>query len=97
MKDDTAEARLRGIAAAALADSARIGRGIHADANLARTLYERAVDLGHKASAHNLGLYWEGTWGAPGTGATLNRQKAIQMYRRGGNDARCLRRLQALQ
>lgn len=55
------------------------------------------MDLGHKASAHNLGLYWEGAWGAPGTGATLNRQKAIQMYRRAGNDVRCLRRLQALQ
>ncbi|MFM0327706.1 SEL1-like repeat protein [Caballeronia glebae] len=96
MKDDTADGRLRGIAAAALADSARIGRGIDADADLARTLYERAVDLGHKASAHNLGLYWEGIWGAPSTGATLNRQKAIQMYRRGGDDARCLRRLQAL-
>jgi len=61
-----------------------------------RTLYERAVDLGHKACAHNLGLYWEGVWGAPSTGATLNRQKTIQMYRRGGDDARCLRRLQAL-
>ena len=96
MKDDTADGRLRGIAAAALADSARTGRGIDADADLARTLYERAVDLGHKASAHNLGLYWEGVWGAPSTGATLNRQKAIQMYRRGGDDARCLRRLQAL-
>jgi hypothetical protein len=96
MKDDTADGRLRGVSAAALADSARMGRGMNEDVNLARTLYERAVDLGHKASAHNLGLYWEGVWGAPSTGATLNRQKAIQTYRRGGDDARCLQRLQAL-
>jgi uncharacterized protein len=97
MKDDTADGRLRGISAAALADSARMGRGMNEDAPLACTLYERALELGHKASAHNLGLYWEGIWGAPSTGATLNRKKAIQMYRRGGDDARCLRRLQALQ
>ncbi|SAL86308.1 hypothetical protein AWB74_07647 [Caballeronia arvi] len=96
MKDDTADGRLRGISAAALADSARMGRGMSEDVDLARTLYERAVDLGHKASAHNLGLYWEGVWGAPSTGAMLNRQKAIQTYRRGGDDARCLQRLQAL-
>jgi hypothetical protein len=96
IKDDSADGRLRGIAAAALADSARIGRGIDPDADRARVLYERAVDFGHKASAHNLGLYWEGVWGAPSTGATRNRQKAIQMYRRGGDDARCLRRIQAL-
>lgn len=81
MKDNTADGRLRGIAAAALADSARIGRGVDADADLHRTLYERAVDLGHKASARNLGLYWKRGWGASSTGATFNRQKAIQMYR----------------
>lgn len=96
MKDASADGRLCGIAAAALADSARIGRGIKVDTEHARTLYEQAVDLGHKASAHNLGLYWEGVWGAPSAGAKLNRQKAIQMYRRGGDDARCVRRLQAL-
>jgi uncharacterized protein len=96
MKDDSADGRLRGIAAAALADSARIGRGMGEDVGLARTLYERAVELGHKASAHNLGLYWEGVWGASNAGPTLNRQKAIQMYRRGGDDDRCQRRLHAL-
>jgi uncharacterized protein len=30
------------------------------DSDLACTLYERALELGHKASAQNLGLYWEG-------------------------------------
>jgi uncharacterized protein len=96
MKDDSADGRFRGIAAAALADSARIGRGMDEDVNLARTLYERAIELGHKASAHNLGLYWEGVWGTSNAGPALNRQKAIQMYRRGGDDARCQRRLAAL-
>jgi uncharacterized protein len=60
MKDDTADGRLRGISAAALADSARISRGMTEDSDLACTLYERALELGHKASAQNLGLYWEG-------------------------------------
>jgi hypothetical protein len=96
MKDDTAEGPLRGIAAAALADSARLGRGMEADADHARSLYERAVDLGHKASAHNLGLFWEGVWGSSCADLRPDRQRAIQMYRRGGDDSRCQRRIQAL-
>ncbi|SAL77599.1 hypothetical protein AWB74_05192 [Caballeronia arvi] len=95
MKDDTAEGPLRGIAAAALADSARLGRGMEADADHARSLYERAVDLGHKASAHNLGLFWEGVWGSSSADVRPDRQRAIQMYRRGGDDSRCQRRIQA--
>ncbi|MGT2477583.1 sel1 repeat family protein [Paraburkholderia terrae] len=51
MKDETAEGRLRGMAAAALADSVRLGRGMLVDASRARSLYEHAIELGHKASA----------------------------------------------
>jgi len=96
MKDENAEGRLRGMAAAALADSARLGRGIPADVNRARSLYERAIELGHKASAHNLGLFWEGVWGADGTCFVPDRAKAMQIYKRGGDDVYCQRRLQAL-
>ncbi|MHB9841724.1 hypothetical protein Q8F57_043805 [Paraburkholderia terrae] len=96
MNDETAEGRLRGMAAAALADSARLGRGIQPDVSRARSLYEQAIDLGHKASAHNLGLFWEGAWGAEDNNVIPDRAKAMQSYRRGGDDVRCQRRLQAL-
>jgi TPR repeat protein len=96
MNDETAEGRLRGMAAAALADSARLGRGIQPDVSRARSLYEQAIDLGHKASAHNLGLFWEGVWGAEDNNVIPDRAKAMQSYRRGGDDVRCQRRLQAL-
>lgn len=96
MKDETAEGRLRGMAAAALADSARLGRGTRADVSRARLLYERAIELGHKAAAHNLGLFWEGVWGAGDNNLAPDRTKAMQIYRRGGDDIRCQRRLEAL-
>ncbi|MGF6969657.1 TPR repeat protein [Paraburkholderia sp. WC7.3g] len=96
MKDETADAHLRGMAAAALADSARLGRGMQADVSHALSLYEQAIKLGHKASAHNLGLFWEGAWGAEGRSGMPDRTKAIQSYRRGGDDMRCQRRLAAL-
>ncbi|MPW10872.1 sel1 repeat family protein [Paraburkholderia sp. CNPSo 3155] len=96
MKDETADGRLRGLAAAALADSARLGRGMQVDAIRARSLYEQAIDLGHKASAHNLGLFWEGVWGAEDNSVVRDRTKAMQSYRRGGEDKRCQRRLEAL-
>jgi hypothetical protein len=67
-----------------------------ADADHARSLYERAVDLGHKASAHNLGLFWEGALGSSSADIRSDRQRAIQMYRRGGGDSRCQRLVHAL-
>jgi TPR repeat protein len=96
MKDETADGHLRGMAAAALADSARLGRGMQADVRRALSLYEQAIELGHKASAHNLGLFWEGAWGAEDTSVIPDRTKARQSYRRGGDDLRCQRRLAAL-
>jgi hypothetical protein len=96
MKDETADGRLRGMAAAALADSARLGRGMQVDVRRARTLYEQAFELGHKVAAHNLGLFWEGVWGADGSSVIPDRTKAMQSYRRGGDDIRCQRRLDAL-
>lgn len=39
------------------------GGGVQADVSRALSLYEQAIKLGHKASAHNLGLFWEGAWG----------------------------------
>jgi uncharacterized protein len=97
MKDDSAEGRLRGLAAAALADSARLGRGMPVDVKTAVTLYDRAIELGHKAAAHNLGLYWEGMWGAESSNEALpNNARAIQTYKRGGTDARCRLRISNL-
>jgi uncharacterized protein len=96
MKDDTADSRLRGMAAAALADSARLGRGMQIDVGLARTLYEQAIELGHKAAALNLGLFWEGLWGVDGDRSAPDRTKAMQSYRRGGDDEGCRRRMEAL-
>jgi len=96
MKDETADSRLRGMAAAALADSARLGRGMQVDVSRARSLYERAIELGHKAAALNLGLFWEGQWGANDNGFIPDRTKAMQSYRRGGDDKICQGRLEAL-
>lgn len=96
MKDETADGRLRGMAAAALADSARLGRGMQIDMSLARMLYEQAIELGHKAAALNLGLFWEGLWGLDGNRFTPDRTKAMQSYRRGGDDEHCRRRMEAL-
>ncbi|MFP3605981.1 sel1 repeat family protein [Paraburkholderia sp. SIMBA_053] len=96
MNDETADGRLRGLAAAALADSARLGRGIQPDVSRALSLYEQAVDLGYKAAAQTLGFFWEGVWGADDNSVEPDRTKAMQSYRRGGDDVRCQRRLQAL-
>jgi hypothetical protein len=97
MKDDSAEGRLRGLAAAALADSARFGRGMPVDVNKAVTLHDRAIELGHKAAARNLGLYWEGVWGAdPPNEGFPDNARAIQTYGRGGTDARCQLRMSSL-
>ncbi|MEM5346160.1 hypothetical protein [Paraburkholderia azotifigens] len=54
------------------------------------------TDLEHKAAAHNFGLFWEGVWGVDENDFIPDRTKAMQIYRRGGDDARCQRRLQSL-
>ncbi|MEM5440024.1 hypothetical protein AB4Y32_39970 [Paraburkholderia phymatum] len=79
-----------------LAGSARLGRGMQVDVSRARSLYEQAIELGHRAAAHNLGLFWEGLWGADDNGFIPDRTKAMQSYRRGGDDKVCQRRLEAL-
>jgi TPR repeat protein len=97
VKDDSAEGPLRGLAAAALGDSARLGRGMPVNVKKAVTLYDRAIELGHKAAARNLGLYWEGVWGADTPDERLpDNARAIQMYKRGGTDSRCQLRMSNL-
>jgi hypothetical protein len=46
LKDDTASDPLRGMAAAALADSARLGRGMDVDLDMAKGMYDTALELG---------------------------------------------------
>ncbi|MEX3934262.1 hypothetical protein AB4Y32_21120 [Paraburkholderia phymatum] len=59
------------------------------DVSRARSLYEQAIELGHRAAAHNLGLFWEGLWGVDDNGFIPDRTKAMQSYRRGGDDKIC--------
>ncbi|MFL9965132.1 sel1 repeat family protein [Paraburkholderia sediminicola] len=97
LKDDTASEPLRGLAAAALADSARLGRGMDADLEMAKDMYATALELGHRAAAYNLGLYWEGHWERRAPGDVVpDRAKAAQAYKRGGSNAKCAARLDAL-
>ncbi|REG59298.1 hypothetical protein B0G80_2033 [Paraburkholderia sp. BL6669N2] len=49
LKDDTASEPLRGMAAAALADSARLGRGMDADLEMAKDMYATALERGHRS------------------------------------------------
>jgi len=97
LKDVTASEPLRGMAAAALADSARLGRGMNTDLEMAKEMYAAALELGHRSAAYNLGLYWEGYWdtSAPGD-AVPDSTKAAQAYKRGGSNAKCAARLDAL-
>ena len=95
MNDEAAEGRLRGMAAAALADSARLGRGIQLDVSRARST-SKPLTWGTMPRRTNLGLFWEGVWGADDNNVIPDRAKAMQSYRRGGDDVRCQRRLQAL-
>ena len=55
LKDDTASDPLRGMAAAALADSARLGRGMDADLEMAKDMYATALELGHRATRREPG------------------------------------------
>jgi hypothetical protein len=97
LKDDTASDPLRGMAAAAMADSARLGRGMDVDVETAKDMYATALELGHRSAAYNLGLYWEGHWGRSAPGDTVpDSTKAAQAYKRGGSNAKCAARLDAL-
>ena len=97
LKDDMASDPLRGMAAAALGDSARLGRGMDTDLEMAKGMYAVALDLGHRAAAYNLGLYWEGHWERTALGDVVpDRTKAVQAYKRGGSNAKCAARLDAL-
>ncbi|MFM0543722.1 sel1 repeat family protein [Paraburkholderia strydomiana] len=97
LKDDTASEPLRGMAAAAIADSARLGRGMDADLEMAKEMYATALELGHRAAAYNLGLYWEGHWERHAPGDVVpDLAKAAQAYKRGGSNAKCAARLDAL-
>jgi hypothetical protein len=97
LKDDTASDPLRGMTAAALADSARLGRGMDPDLEMAKGMYVTALDFGHRSAAYNLGLYWEGHWGRSAPGDVVpDSAKAAQAYKRGGSNAKCAARLDAL-
>jgi hypothetical protein len=97
LKDDTASEPLRGLAAAALADSARLGRGMDVDLEMAKDMYSTALELGHRSAAYNLGLYWEGHWNRSAPGDVVpDSTKAAQAYKRGGSNAKCAARLDAL-
>ena len=97
LKDDTASEPLRGLAAAALADSARLGRGMDVDLEMAKDMYDTALELGHRAAAYNLGLYWEGRWDSCAPGDVVpDSTKAAHAYKRGGSNPKCAARLDAL-
>jgi uncharacterized protein len=97
LKDDMASEPLRGLAAAILADSARLGRGMDADLEMAKDMYATALELGHQSAACNLGLYWEGHWDTSAPGDVIpDRAKAAQAYKLGGSNAKCVARLDAL-
>ena len=97
LKDDTASEPLRGLAAAALGDSARLGRGMDADLEMAKDMYDTAIELGHRAAAYNLGLYWEGRWDSCAPGDVVpDSTKAAHAYKRGGSNPKCAARLDAL-
>jgi hypothetical protein len=97
LKDDMASDPLRGMAAAALADSARLGRGMDTDLEMAKDMYATALELGHRLAAYNLGLYWEGHWDTSAPGDVVpDSTKAAQAYKRGGSNAKCSARLDAL-
>ncbi|MBC8740384.1 sel1 repeat family protein [Paraburkholderia sp. UCT31] len=97
--DEQAGGALKALAAAALADSFRLGRGVDQDIDFAKSHYDLAIGLGHIHSALALGLYWEGKWGVAATGDELpDIARAIHFYKR-GRDAceRCAARLATLE
>jgi hypothetical protein len=84
--------------AAALGDSARLGRGEAVDLELAKAQYETAFEFGMRDAAHTLGLYWEDAWGGAAPGDALpNHARAMHWYKRGGaGSEKCMARLEAL-
>lgn len=97
LDSDTSE-RLKGLATATLADSARLGRGGDTNLSMAKQLYRQAFDLGILGAAYNLGLYWEGRWGDAAPGDIVpDIAQAIQWYRRvASSDNTCETRLKVL-
>jgi len=97
LKDEHAPDKLKGLAAA-LGDSARLGRGEEVDLELAKAQYEIAFEFGIRDAAHTLGLYWEHSWSGTAPGDVLpDRTRAIQWYKRGGAASpRCMARLEVL-
>src|SRR5471030_2554217 len=98
LKDEHAPDKLKGLAAAALGDSARLGRGEEADLELAKLQYEIAFEFGMRDAAHTLGLYWENCWSGAAPGDVLpDWTRALQWYKRGGAASpKCMARLETL-
>jgi hypothetical protein len=95
LKDEHAPDKLKGLSAAGLGDSARLGRGEEVDLELAKAQYGIAFELGMRDT---LGLYWENCWSGAAPGDVLpDRLRALQWYKRGGAASpRCMARLEAL-
>ena len=98
LKDEHAPDKLKGLAAAALGDSARLGCGEDVDFELAKAQYEIAFEFGLLDAAHTLGLYWENSWGGAVPGDDLpDRARAMHWYKRGGaGSPKCIARLETL-
>jgi hypothetical protein len=98
LKDEHAQDKLKALCAAALGDSARLGREEEVDFELAKAQYEIAFELGMRDAAHTLGLYWENCWSGAAPGDVLpNRTRALHWYKRGGaGSPKCMARLEAL-
>jgi len=98
LKDEHAPDKLKGLTAAALGDSARLGRGEEADLELAKAQYEIAFEFGMRDAAHTLGLYWENCWSGAAPGDVLpDWTRALQWYKRGGAASpKCMARLETL-
>jgi hypothetical protein len=57
LKDENAQDKLKGLSAAALGDSARLGRGEAPKVELEKARYETAFGFGHREAAQTLALY----------------------------------------
>jgi len=87
LKDENAQDKLKGLSAAALGDSARLGRGEALDVELAKARYETAFGFGHREAAQTLALYWENRWGCTASGDSVpNRTIAQKWYKRCGEN-----------
>jgi TPR repeat protein len=83
LKDGNAQDALKGLAAAALGDSARLGRGGDTDLEQAKAYYEIAFKYGNLDAARTLGLYWDNCWNAAAAGDSLpDRTRAASWYKR---------------